>query len=105
MTRFATILAPLALAAVAALAPAAATAQPTGYYVATPAAAPTRTAFITNEMVWKWSDTAFVANQGPHRDAITCQLIAQRAGKLSAFTAAGTAFDADALAKCNARAK
>jgi hypothetical protein len=31
--------------------------------------------------------------------------VAQRAGKLSAFTAADKAFDADALAKCNARAK
>lgn len=102
MTRIAAL---LAFAAVAALAPIAATAQPNSYYVATPAAAPTKTSFITSEMVWKWSNTAFVANQGPHRDAITCQMIAGRAGKLSAFTAAGTAFDTDALAKCNARAK
>ena len=93
------------LAAIAALAPVAALARPAGYYVATPVAAPTKTAFITNELVWKWKDTAFVAGRGPHRDAVTCQMVAKSAGKLSAFTAAGTAFDADALAKCNARAK
>lgn len=80
-------------------------AQPAGYYVATPIAAPAHAEYITNEMMWTWSDTAFVARQGPHRDLITCELIAQRAGKLASFTAAGTAFDADALAKCNARVK
>lgn len=93
------------LAAITTLAPAAALAEPTGYYVATPAAAPTRTSFITGELVWKWRNTAFVAGQGPHRDAVTCEMAARSAGKLTAFTAAGAAFDADALAKCNARAK
>ena len=101
MTRLAAIVA----SAVAALAPVAATAQPVAYYVATPAGVPTKTSFITNEMVWKWSDSAYVAAQGPHRDIITCQLIARSAGKLASFSAAGTAFDADTLAKCNARAK
>lgn len=105
MIRFSAFVAPLVLGAVAALAPVAAIAQTTGYYVATPGVAPTSTSFITNEMTWKWSDTAFVARQGDHRDAITCQMIAARAGKLTSFTAGGTAFDADALAKCNARAR
>lgn len=99
----------LAAAALAAL-PLAAVAQgagpaPAGYYVATPVATPARPLLITNGIVWKWSDTAFVAAQGPLRDAITCQMIAQTTGKLSAFSAAGRSFDAPALEKCNAHAR
>ena len=33
-----------------------------------------------------------------------CQLVAQRVGKLSSFTAGGQALAADDLAKCNAKA-
>ena len=55
--------------------------------------------------MWKWQDTAFVANKAPERETIVCELIVQRVGALSAFTVAGQALDADALAKCNARAK
>ena len=43
--------------------------------------------------------------KAPEREAILCQLVARDAGKLSAFSAGGQAFDADALAKCNAHAK
>ena len=75
------------------------------YYVATPVAAPARTTFIADGTVWKWNETAFTASKGSQREAIVCETIARRAGKLSAFTAAGQPFDADALAKCNARAK
>jgi hypothetical protein len=76
-----------------------------GYYVATPAAPPTKTNLITHETVWRLSDTSYVANKAPEREAILCQLVAHDTGKLSAFSAGGQAFDADALAKCNAHAK
>jgi hypothetical protein len=76
-----------------------------GYYVATPVAQPTKTSVITSNLLWKWRDTGFTANKAPARDTIVCQMIVQRAGALSAFTAGGQAFDAEALAKCNARAK
>ena len=79
--------------------------EPAGYYVAIPVAQPAKTSLITSNMMWKWRDTAFTANKAPARDNIVCQMIVQRAGALSAFTADGQAFDADALAKCNARAK
>lgn len=80
--------------------------EPTpGYYVAIPVAQPTKTSVITSNLLWKWRDTAFTANKAPARDNIVCQMIVQRTGPLSAFTAGGQAFDADALAKCNARAK
>jgi uncharacterized membrane protein len=80
-------------------------AEATPYYAATPVAAPAKTMLITNGTVWKWTDTAFTANKAPQREGIVCEMIAQRAGKLSAFAVAGQPLDADALAKCNARAK
>ncbi|MEG3177814.1 hypothetical protein U1872_16360 [Sphingomonas sp. RB3P16] len=99
-------LAAAALIGASVLAPAAASAADAGaYYAATPVAAPAKTMFITNGTVWKWTDTAFTATKGPQRQGIVCEMIAQRAGKLSAFAVAGQPIDADALAKCNARAK
>lgn len=76
-----------------------------GYYTATPAATPTKTSFVARETVWTWRDTAYTARKGDSRDAIQCELAAKQAGKLTAFTAGGTAFDAAALDKCNAKAK
>ena len=76
-----------------------------GYYTAIPAAQPTKTSLVTHSTVWNWRDSAFVANKAPERENVVCELIAQRVGKLNSFTAGGQAFDADALAKCNARAK
>lgn len=89
------------------LAPFAAEAQApaAGYYTATPVAKPDKTNLITRSTVWKWRDTAYTANKAPEREIVLCQLVAQRVGTLSAFTVAGQAFDADALAKCNTRAK
>ena len=75
------------------------------YYAATPVATPSKTLLITNGTVWKWNQPVYTANKGPQREAIMCEMVVQRAGKLSAFTAGGQAFDATALEKCNARAK
>lgn len=100
---------PLAVAAFMVTVPFAASvadaADASPYYAATPVAAPAKTMLITNGTVWKWTDTAFTANKGPQREGVVCEMIAQRAGKLSAFSVAGQPLDADALAKCNARAK
>ncbi|MFA5969948.1 MAG: hypothetical protein WC816_12005 [Sphingomonas sp.] len=79
-------------------------AQPAGYYVATPAAAPTKDTLITQGTLWKCADGVCVANKAPMRDAILCQLVAQNVGALTSFSSAGTALDANALAKCNAHA-
>ena len=106
MTRFSSIAAAL-VGSVMLLSPVAGQAQAPagGYYTAIPAAQPTKTSLVTHSTVWKWQDTAFVANKAPERENVVCELIAQRVGKLSSFAVAGQAFDADALAKCNARAK
>ena len=80
-------------------------AQPTGYYTATPVAQPSKTSLLTRETMWKWRDGAYVANKSSERDVVLCSLVAQRAGKLSAFTVAGAPLAAETLDKCNARAK
>lgn len=77
---------------------------PTGYYTATPAAQPKKTAFLTRETQWKWVDGAYVAKKSPERDIVLCSMVAQRAGKLTSFTVNGTAVSAEVLEKCNARA-
>jgi hypothetical protein len=106
MTRSLIIAAAAFAGSVMMLSPSASSAQgPGGYYTATPAAQPTKTSFITSNVLWKWRDTAFTANKTSARDNIVCQMIVQRAGALTEFTAGGAPFDADALAKCNTRAK
>jgi hypothetical protein len=78
---------------------------PAGYYTATPVAKPTKMSLVTHTTAWKWHETAFVADKAPERQNVVCELIAQRVGALSEFTVGGAAIDADALAKCNTRAK
>jgi len=75
------------------------------YYVATPAVAPTKASLVINSSIWTLQNASFVSGKAPERDLVMCQQVAQRTGKLSAFSVAGAALDADALAKCNARAK
>ena len=75
-----------------------------GYYTATPVAVPTKTSLITRDTVWKLRDGTFNAAKAPEREIVLCQLVAQRVGKLSSFTVAGQAVDADTLTKCNAKA-
>ena len=104
MIRF-TALAAAALASAAMLSPVAADAQgPAGFYVATPVAKPASSTIITNATLWTWQDTAFTANHAPERPNILCELVVKRVGALTSFSVGGKAFDADALAKCNARA-
>lgn len=93
------------LASAALLAAAGASAQTVRtYYVATPAAAPAKDRLMTRATPWRLQNGAFVAAQAPERDLVLCQLVAKDVGELSAFSAGGKAFDADALAKCNAKA-
>ena len=105
MIRF-TALAAAALVSAALLSPFAADAQtPGGYYVATPAAAPARHSVITNTTLWSWHESAYTADRAPERENVLCEMVVKRVGTLTSFSAGGKAFDADALAKCNARAK
>jgi hypothetical protein len=94
-------------AATLALAPAAGIAQAatSGYYAATPMTAPAKASFVTRSTLWKCNaGTCTAAATGSARDGIVCELVAREVGKLSAFRANGTDFDAAALDKCNAKA-
>ncbi|UIJ45211.1 hypothetical protein LZK98_19560 [Sphingomonas cannabina] len=74
------------------------------YYSATAANAVKKTSIVTRNTIWKCKDTVCTAAKAPDRDATLCVMVAQRVGQLSAFTVNGTAFDAEALDKCNAAA-
>ena len=76
-----------------------------GYYVAVPAAQPTRATLVTRETPWKLNGNAYVAARAPERDTTLCDAVARSAGQLSSFTVGGKAYDADQLARCNAHAR
>lgn len=82
-----------------------AVAQATGYYSATPTAKPTKSSLISRGTVWKCANGVCSAPKTADRPGTVCELVVQRVGALSAFTANGIAFDEAALTKCNARAK
>ncbi|TXC72064.1 hypothetical protein FSB78_14740 [Sphingomonas ginsenosidivorax] len=82
----------------------AATAQ-TGYYVAVPVAQPTAPSLVTHLTTWRMSGTAYVAERSADRHQLLCRQLAGQVGPLGSFTVRGAAYDADALAQCNAHAK
>jgi hypothetical protein len=91
--------------AAAALIGSAATAAPADVYAAVPAAPTTKTGFITRSTAWRLQNGTFVAAQAPERPAVLCELVVRQVGALTSFTVAGKPYDADQLAKCNAKAK
>lgn len=95
----------VAAAASLTLAPGAIAQAANGYYSATPATASAKSTVVTRSTVWKCSDSGCVAGKANARDNIMCELLAREVGTLSAFRANGSDFDADALAKCNAKAR
>ena len=80
-------------------------AAPRSYYVATAAQAPENANFVTRSTIWSCDGTTCTAARAAERAAFVCERIAGEIGALTAFTAGGDAFDPDALAKCNAKAK
>lgn len=76
-----------------------------GYYAAKFATPPSKSRIVTRSTVWTCTDGLCTAARGDDRPAVLCELAAKTGGTLESFSAGGTAFDPDALAKCNARAK
>lgn len=93
------------LASAALLASAGVSAQPNGTYIATPAAAPTKTVLVTRDTAWQVRDGSYVVNNAPMREMAACQLVARSAGALTGFNANGQSFDTAQLDACNAKAK
>lgn len=75
-------------------------------YVATPVSAPAAGKTVARNMVWTCDGARCVAQQegSTSRPAIICAVAVKELGPLSSFTVGDEAFDADALAKCNAKA-
>ena len=80
-------------------------AAPRGYYVATAAQAPDKANFVTRNTIWSCDGPVCSAAKAAERDTFVCERIAGEVGALNAFAVGGAAFDAEALAKCNAKAK
>ena len=77
----------------------------TGYYVAVPVAAPTAASLVTHLTTWRLSGASYVADRSAYRHQQLCRQLAGQVGPLGSFTVRGQAYDADALAQCNAHAK
>jgi hypothetical protein len=60
---------------------------------------------IVNDTLWKCTPDGCIAGQATSRPAVVCAQAARNVGKLTSFSALGKEFDADALAKCNEKAK
>ena len=98
MLRFATIcVASLSLAGVA-------QAQ-SPMYRAVPAATPANASVIADGVMWRCGAEGCVATNATSRPAIVCAQAVRQVGKLTSFSVGAAPFDADALAKCNAKAK
>jgi hypothetical protein len=80
-------------------------AQPSGGYQLTTVSATAAETIIANDTLWKCSGATCTAREATSRPAIVCAQAAKRIGKVESFTALGATFDADALAKCNIKAK
>ncbi len=93
------------LTAAALTLPFAAAAQSARGVSATAATAPTVATLMTRNTMWKCLGNSCVAPRAEGSYLTMCQLAAQQLGTLTAFTANGTAFAPEQLAKCNLRAK
>jgi hypothetical protein len=60
---------------------------------------------IANDVLWRCGTEGCTALNASSRPAIVCAQAARTVGKLTSFSVKGTAFDAEALAKCNAKAR
>jgi hypothetical protein len=60
---------------------------------------------VASETLWRCGDNTCVAQAATSRPEIVCAKVAREVGKMESFSYRGTAFDADALAKCNAKAR
>lgn len=85
---------------------AAAHAQPVSvFYSAKPVAASSATKLVVRDTVWKCGDSGCVSgSKGKSRAAFVCESLVKEIGQIESFRAGAEEFDADALAKCNAKA-
>ena len=95
----------LVLIAAAAFAVTAAPAAAASQYRAELAAPAAPQRVIVRDVVWSCTGESCVAQQTTSRPATDCSALAGHVGALKSFTVAGQALAANALEKCNARAR
>lgn len=77
----------------------------TGGYAAKPAAKPATSRLVVRDTVWTCGEAGCASSsRASSRPAFVCESLVKQVGTLESFSAAGKAFDADALAKCNTKA-
>ncbi|RJF93994.1 CC_3452 family protein [Sphingomonas cavernae] len=105
MIRFAPLFASAA-ASFLLLSATAASAQPNGsFYAAKPVATSTATSLVVRDTIWKCDGNGCAsATKGKSRAAFVCESLAKELGQLASFRAGAEEFDAEALARCNAKA-
>ena len=60
---------------------------------------------VARDTLWKCSDAGCSAASATSRPEIVCATAVREIGKVSSFSVRGEAFNAAALAKCNAKAR
>ena len=60
---------------------------------------------VAGDTLWKCAPSGCTATTAAARPAILCAQAVKKVGRLDSFAVDGTAFGADDLAKCNAKAK
>ncbi|MBA3895603.1 MAG: hypothetical protein H0X36_00370 [Sphingomonadaceae bacterium] len=60
---------------------------------------------VAGDVLWRCGPGGCNATNVTARPQIVCAQVAKQVGRLESFTVAGSPLDADALAKCNAKAK
>ncbi|HZG09383.1 MAG TPA: hypothetical protein VEZ70_10440 [Allosphingosinicella sp.] len=93
----------LPLVAIGAGAEPAAAAAP--HYVAQPAAQAASDTLVVRGLVWKCGPAGCTAGKSNSRPATDCAALARQVGSLIRFVAGGRELPAEALEKCNARAR
>jgi hypothetical protein len=93
----------LTLLMLAGAAPAVAQGGP--HYRAEPAAPRANATLIVRDAVWKCGTAGCLAGKGSSRPETECAALARQVGELVSFSVAGRPLDAEALQKCNARAR
>lgn len=73
-------------------------------YQATPATPPAAKV-MSRDILWRCGNAGCTASYSNSSAATVCGQLARKVGRLDAFAVNGTAFDAAALARCNAKAR
>lgn len=76
-----------------------------GYRLVPVSAITAATSFVASETLWKCAESGCVARAATSRPEIVCARAAKEVGPVASFSHNGKELDAEALAKCNEKAR